>query len=172
MPGIFSRDFWLGGGGYEMDPYQNPYAGQEEAIGNLLWEQAQGLGVSPAQQQMQMGLASAQRQAASSAAGMRGASPGMALRLAMGQQGQMGMQATAQSSLLRSQEQARAQAMYAQYLQGLHGLGQQEYLGRHQIMGSQQGTPGFFGNLMGAGVGAAAAYLGGGGGNERKDNAQ
>jgi len=155
--GVFDASFWTG-----RDPYQNPYAAQEKELGGALWQQAQGLGTSPAQLQMQMGLEAAQRQAASTAAGARGMNPGMAMKLATGQQAELGQGAIGQAAILRAQEQQRAQQLYAQYLQGLHGMSLQEY-------SQGGGDGGFFGNLMGAGLGAGAAYLGSGGWGSKDD---
>ena len=150
-------DFLLGSG-----PAKSEYeiGGSEQAQGlmNQMYQRSMGQG-GPSAAELMMNRGMGQQIAAgqAAAAGMRGASPGMAARLA-GQQRTQAMLGTQQQTwIMRAQEQAAAQSMLANYLQNLDRMKLEQDL----YNASSQQRTGMLGSLMQTGGAIGGAMIGG-----------
>lgn len=118
----------------------NQARGNQDQLIAALQQQAAGTGgPSPAQQMLSQALSQNQAQAAGTIGSQRGINPGLAARMAVNQQANMGQQAAGQGALMRSQEQLNAQGMLGQALQGQRqqDLGQYGQAGQMYMQGNQ-----------------------------------
>lgn len=136
MPGMQGFSGAMGQG---LAQSQQARGNQDQLIAALQQQAAGTGGPSPAQQMLGQALAQNQAQAAGTIGSQRGINPGLAARMAVNQQANMGQQAAGQGALLRSQEQLGAQGMLGQALQGQRqqDLGQYGQAGQMYMQGNQ-----------------------------------
>lgn len=132
--------------------------GQQQNAASMLYNQATGAAASPADLQMQMGLANANNQAQSAAYSQQGGvSPGLTQRNMLGAQAAQNAQIVGQGGIMRAQEQAMAQNQYANILSAMQNeqqnMGNFAYQQGQNNLGFQQGNAG---NLLNAQTSAAA----------------
>ena len=116
----------------QMGP-QEQYRAKQMALAGMLNQQAMGQGPSAAQAQLQMGSDRAMQQAMALGASYRGGNALAGMRQAQFQRADIAQNATAQSAMLRAQEQQAAQQALSNHLAS----------GRGQDIGLSQAQAGF-----------------------------
>ena len=153
MGDIFTKKFWLGSPVGEL----NVKTG-DIGLENMMRERLMGRGgPSPAELMMNRGMQQQIGAGRSMAASMRGANPGMAMRLAGQREAQTMSNVGQQMGILKAQEQEQMRQALAQY------VAQQDQLRMQMAMfnAKRQQSTGMLGSVLQTGGAVLGGFLGG-----------